>query len=373
MAHPPLTRRPVAPGLGRRDWLRLALGSAVMASTSASAAASRPLLRLAAAWDTPDQGGHRVGTLHADGSAWRVHREVDVPTRAHGLWQTRDGHLLSVARRPGDWLLRWTPEGRVLAWGWIDSDRAFNGHVTQSPDGRDIYTTETDLASGAGLVTRRDAHSLVRLDEWPTHGLDPHELLFDQDGTLLVANGGIPTRPESGRSKLDLSRMDASLVRLDPRGGRLLGQWRVADPRLSLRHLAWHGGLLGIAMQAEHDDAATRAASPVLAVFDGQSIRTCETPVPLEGYGGDVEATSDGFAASCPRANGVACWRSDGSWRGWIPLVQACALAPGDHRGGAVAGGQHAAVSFDPQARPVTRMRVPDTLRLDNHWIRLQH
>lgn len=365
--------RPCPPGalpLQRRAWLTLALGS--VALPGAGAAARREAPMLAAAWDRAAGAGHRVGTLRAGDSGWQVHGEIEVPTRAHGLWQTQDGLLLSVARRPGDWLLRWTPEGRPLAWCWIDADRAFNGHVVQSPDGRTLYTTETDLASGAGLVVMRDARSLARLDEWPTHGLDPHELLFDRDGTLLVANGGIPTRPESGRSKLDLSQMDASLVRLDPRDGRRLGQWRVADRRLSLRHLAWHGKLLGIAMQAEHDDPLARLSAPVLAVFDGRAIDTFDAPLPLHGYGGDIEGTSTGFAVSCPRADGVACWRADGRWQGLAALPRACALAPGNEAGTVVAGGHGAVIQLDVPASPARRSDMPDTLRLDNHWIGLR-
>jgi len=31
---------------------------------------------------------------------------------------------------------------------------------------------------------------LEKIDEWSTHGMDPHELLTDADGSLAVANGG---------------------------------------------------------------------------------------------------------------------------------------------------------------------------------------
>ena len=93
------------------------------------------------------------------------------------------------------------------------------------------------------MVGVRHARTLEKLAEWPTHGIDAHELIWDLHSpggpTLLVANGGVPTAPETGRSKRDLHRMDSSLVRLDATTGRLMGQWRLQDPRLSLRHLAW--------------------------------------------------------------------------------------------------------------------------------------
>ena len=35
-----------------------------------------------------------------------------------------------------------------------------------------VYTTETDIDTGASLIARRDARSLETDAEWPTHGID---------------------------------------------------------------------------------------------------------------------------------------------------------------------------------------------------------
>jgi hypothetical protein len=264
--------------------------------------------------------GRRAGAARR---ALQVSAALDVPTRAHGVWAERGGTLLAVARRPGDWLLRWRPEGegggKAIAWGWAEPDRAFNGHVIASPDGKTLYTTETNLETGQGLIGLRDAGTLEKTGEWPTHGMDPHELLLDGDGSLVVANGGIPALPETGRLKIHMNRMDASLVRLDTRNGALLGQWRLADKRLSLRHMAWGlapaaGGprALGIALQAEHDDIAAKiAAAPVLALFDGQKLRTC--------------------TAAC-RAGACRLWRRHRLGCGWF-----CGGLPARQRRGGVA------------------------------------
>jgi hypothetical protein len=177
-----------------------------------------------------------------------------------------------------------------------------------------------------------------------------------------------------------MDRMDASLVRLDTRTGALIGQWRLVDKRLSLRHIAWGepvaGGaqgrrLLGIALQAEHDDAAAKAASPVLAMFDGQRLQTHAAGAgqSLAGYGGDIAHTAGGFAVSCPRANGVALWRADGRWTGFLPLQEACALAAAPAPGGGPslwAAGRLAALTQD--SRGATRASPLTDLRLDNHW-----
>ncbi len=348
---------------------------------------------LAAAWDATE--GHRVGLLRAraGAAALDVRASVPVPTRAHALYVERSGTLLAVARRPGDWLLRWRRDGRELAWHWIEPDRVFNGHVIASPDGRRVFTTETDLEDGSGLIGVRDARTLAKLAEWPTHGMDPHELLWVPGSAgaprLMVANGGIPTLAETGRLKLHLDRMDSSLVCLDARGGALVGQWRLPDERLSLRHLAWQraagtgttgtdigpGTLprLGIALQAEHDDESRRRAAPVLAVFDGQRLQACEADRPLAGYGGQIVASADGFAVSCPRSNGVALWSAGGRWQGFEPLAEVCPLAvaePMKTPAALVWAGGRDAVRALGAVEPLPDLSAAP-LRLDNHWAAL--
>ncbi|MEW5787173.1 MAG: DUF1513 domain-containing protein [Pseudomonadota bacterium] len=346
------------PDLSRRHFLS-ALG-ALFGTLALPARATSLQPRLAASWQRGS--AYQVGLLALAGDKVEVAAALDLPTRAHGLLWEAAGTLLAVARRPGDWLLRWNAAGEPLAWRWIEPGRAFTGHVVASADGATLYTPETDLETGAGLIGVRDAASLEKQAEWPTHGIDPHQLLTDAQGRLWVANGGVPTRPETGRAKVDLPAMDASLACLAGRDGSLLGQWRLADRRLSLRHLAWNGGRLGIALQSEHDDPARRAAAPVLAVFDGRDLLTAGGP-PLAGYGGDVARLGDGFAVSCPRAQGVACFGPAGEWRGLWPLPEACALSQEGPE--PWAGGRDAVLAG------ATALALPPGLRLDNHWLRL--
>jgi hypothetical protein len=335
----------------------------------ARAANSDASVRLAAAWQAAN--GHQVGVLEQR-DALRIHSAIDVPTRAHALLQEPGGTLLAVARRPGDWLLRWDQTGKAVGWCWIEPRRAFTGHVVS--DGRTLYVAETDLDTGLGLIGVRDAVSLEKRAEWPTHGIDPHQLLWDagHPSALIVANGGVPTRSETGRVKLDLERMDSSLVRIDAATGELLGQWRLDDRRLSLRHLAWNADRLGIALQAEHDAPEAKAAAPVLAVFDGESLRPVAAPQTLAGYGGDVAPirtpVGNGFAVSCPRAQGIALFSVDGVWQGLIPLDEACALAATAEQ---VWGGGRFSVLALTSAMPMQAASVPQ-IRLDNHWISLR-
>ncbi|WP_240668402.1 DUF1513 domain-containing protein [Piscinibacter defluvii] len=342
----------------RRDWL--AGSAALLLAAAPTRAASMP--RLAAAWDDAE-GRHHAGWLQPQRGRLQVLRSIELPTRAHGLWIEPDGALLVVARRPGEWLLRWRA-GAPAQWCWSEPERRFCGHVIAAHGA--LYTTEAELDSGAGRVVRRDARSLAPLADGPSHGIDPHQLLSDADGSLLVANGGVPTRPESGRLKLDLDRMDPSLVRLDAHRGTLLGQWRLPDPRLSIRHLARHAdGTVGIALQSEHDDVARRAAAPLLALFDGHALRGVEPPRPLAGYAGDIAATRAGFVLAATRAGGLAHWRSDGTWGGFDALPEACALAARP-RDAWWAGGHGQVLQATDTG---STHRVTSALRLDNHWL----
>jgi hypothetical protein len=351
----------------RREFLA-SLAAVLAAPAWANTAAADDGTRLAATWQAGN--GYQVGILsHANGEL-SIRTAIDVPTRAHALLKEPSGTLLAIARRPGDWLLRWDEQGRPLVWRWIEPRRAFTGHAIS--DGDTLYITETDLDTGAGLIGVRDAKTLDKRAEWPTHGIDPHQLVWDAAGNILVANGGVPTRPETGRAKVDLARMDSSLVRLDARTGELLGQWRLEDRRLSLRHLAWNGARLGIALQAEHDDAKLKAAAPVLALFDGVSLRPASAQQPLAGYGGDIapvesDSAGPGFAVSCPRAQGIALFSADGEWLGTAPLAEACALTAAPDR--LWAGGRLQALAMNSD-RQDAHAALPG-IRLDNHWIRL--
>ena len=361
------------------------LGACVLAPGAAFATAGDRVY-LAAAWE--HRGSFHIGVLSTHegaGQALQVHAALEVPTRAHGLCVLPDGSVIATARRPGDWLVRWRPgTGGGPQWLWQDGERSFNGHVLASADGQRLYTTETDAETGASWVVVRDARTLAATAAWPTHGIDAHELVWDTRGnsggapTLIVANGGVPTAPETGRAKRDLGAMDSSLVRLDAHTGRLLGQWRLLDPRLSLRHLAWSpdGALLGIALQAEHDDAAIKNAAPVLALFDGTALRGVAAPDPiaqrLHGYGGSMAATPTGWAVSCPRAHGIATFSLQGDWQDLVPLPEVCPLAV---RSDALwAGGLASSLQNEQAAAPLAHPHGAGLqgARLDNHWVVLQ-
>ena len=362
-------------GFSRRRCLLAVAGGVLWPGAWATATSASATL--VAAWEADDR--YHVGLISVQGNTWSIQQSITVPTRPHALFVEPGGTVLVVARRPGDWLLRWRPgTTQRQQWHWIAGDRRFNGHAIASANSEQIWTTETNLDTAQGRLGVRDARSLEKTDEWTTHGLDPHELLALPEplgafpaGTLMVANGGIPTLPETGRSKRNLDRMDASLVALNPKTGALLGQWRLSDPYLSIRHLAWDASTqrLGIALQAEHPAAQERWRAPVLAVWEGERLTPSPEPPDLRGYGGAVAARpGGGFLVGCPRANAVAVFDAEARWLRSVALPDACAVAVG--AGQWWVGGSTGVLHAGPDQENValhanTYLHSP---RWDNHW-----
>lgn len=335
--------------LTRRQWLSAAgagclLGVGGVALASRAEAGERGTVvtdgavhRVAAAWDD-GRGGHFIGILRVTPTQVTVQARIEVPTRAHALVLEPQGSVLAVARRPGEWLLRWHPPGHADAtapagqrqWHWIDDGHRFNGHVLVGQDGGSLLTTETDLDTGAGRLVQRDRQTMAVTARWPTHGMDPHDMQVLPQGLLLVANGGIASRPETGRARLDLDQMDASLVALSPTDGRLHHSWTLPDQRQSLRHLAWHAsGRVAVALQAQHDDAAQRDNAPVLAILDLQRsvLHEVQASAGMAGYAGDVAVVGDNWYVSCPRSDTLMRLSLDGTQCARFALQDACALA----------------------------------------------
>lgn len=366
----------------RREFLKLsaaasvcAAGGRVLAATESNGA------RIAAAWRGPSSADtYFAGVLAADWASRRIviQQAVQLPTRPHGLLPTADGGILVVGVRPATWMMRIDADGQVARQVAEADDLRLNGHAIVSPAGDLVYTTETDFRSGRGRIGMRDASTLKKLDVWDSHGLEPHQLLVDRQGALLIANGGIPRTPTD--KKFDLSRMESSLVRLDGRTGKLLRRWQLEDARLSLRHLAWShlpgddDPLLGIAMQAEHDAASQRLAAPVLAVLDGDNLL-----LPTQGnsagagYAGDIAAATGGGFVLSNNQTGAAClWRPADPEK-LVPVVEmqeAYALAswagprPG---GGVLVATAPGLVRWHPAAKPLF-LPWPQPMALDNHW-----
>lgn len=353
----------------RRHLLSLLAGAVAVPALAHLAPARR---RLGIAWrGAQDSDPHHIGIIEVDWSARTLHilGSTPVPTRPHGLWPAADGGLLAVAARPGRWLMRLSAAGRAVDQVDVQDEpapRRLAGHVVASPDGQRLYTSETDLVTGRGRIGVRDARSLQKLDDWDSHGTEPHQVLVDATGNLMIANGGI-TRDATDR-KRDLHRMDASLVRLDAERGGLTGQWNLSDPRLSLRHLAWDTqGRLGIALQAEHEAAEDRANAPALALWQDEALRPITGGA---GHAGDIVGVPGGGFVISNALRDAAWWWNPAAPDQLVPVAQlhrASALASSD---GVLIAASRGLARWHPH-EPAVMLPWPQAMALDNHMVTL--
>jgi uncharacterized protein len=226
--------------IDRRDFLKAA-GASFAATLSPRAL--HALEATGAVFATSYQrrdGAYGVAVLSEDR---RMVFSADLPDRGHDVtFDPVSRHAVVFARRPGtfavvfDHTKRKQPLTITSAAG-----RHFFGHGLFSPDGRLLYATENDFENAAGMIGIYDAaDEFRRIGEFPTNGMDPHDMALMPDGrTLAIANGGIETHPDFGRAKLNLSTMKPSLVFVDRISGDLLEQHFLPAElhQLSIRHM----------------------------------------------------------------------------------------------------------------------------------------
>ena len=169
--------------------------------------------------------------------------QLALPARAHGMaFSAATGKTVAFARRPGTFAMvfdPWNKSEPVV----INSreDRHFYGHGAFSPDGRLLYASENDFDGNRGMIGLYDGrNSFRRIGEFDAHGIGTHDMTVSDDGALLViSNGGIETHPDFGRTKLNIDRMEPSLVMLDAKSGALIQRHRMPPSlsQLSTRHL----------------------------------------------------------------------------------------------------------------------------------------
>ncbi len=200
-------------------------------------------------------GSYRAGGFHASGAAAL---DLSLPGRGHSFAVRPDRRTAVLfARRPGRFALAIDLVRGAVATGFTaPRDRHFYGHGVFSPDGRFLYATENDFRGERGVIGIYDADKdWQRAGEVPSHGIGPHEIGLLSDGaTLAVANGGILTRPDLPRVKLNLATMAPSLCYIHRGSGKLLRQRRLSPAfhQLSIRHLAvGRDDTVAVAMQYE--------------------------------------------------------------------------------------------------------------------------
>lgn len=185
-------------------------------------------------------GSYAIATVSERGE---IIDQTALPARAHGMaFSHMTGKTVAFARRPGTYAMIIDPRGKSqpIVITAVDG-RHFYGHGAFSPDGRILYASENDFDANRGMIGLYDAtNRFERIGEFETYGVGPHDMTVSDDGRMLiVANGGIETHPDFGRTKLNLDSMQPSLTLIDAATGALIekhalpSQWA----QLSTRHV----------------------------------------------------------------------------------------------------------------------------------------
>jgi uncharacterized protein len=306
--------------LSRRDLLSgaLAAGAMPFVPGAAFATAGHPALFAAARREI--DGSYAAVLFTEDGDRSRL----VLPDRGHDLtFRPGTRECVIFARRPGRFAAVFSDDPRrEPVWFEASSGCHFEGHGVFSSDGRLLYSTENDFTGdeSRGVIGVRDAGARYRrIGEFASAGMDPHDMALLSDGrTLVVANGGIETDPETGRTALNLATMEPSLAYIDSKTGDMLER-HVLDKslhKLSIRHLAVVADdlvVFGCQYEGSPEDFPPligfhrRGQTPTLAPAPGDIQRG------LKNYIGSVAADASGaiVAASSPKGGLITFWDAE--------------------------------------------------------------
>lgn len=333
--------------------------------------------RFLSAADDAD-GGHCLLGLDAAGEPTYC---LPVPYRAHEARPLDDRLAIYFARRPGrQCYVVDMRAGALLATLGAQPGEHFCGHGVVSADGRHLFLTTYAFERQMGVVAIHEtAPPFARVGQIDTHGLDPHQLaLLPNGSTLVVANGGILTHPDSEREMLNLDSMDPSLVYLQLESGELLEQLRPHHHQISLRHLAVSAdGTVVIGAQ----DQTSGLENPHPLVFQhrsGGDLRPFDATASewrqMNQYIASMALSADGRLAlsTTPRGNSISLWdmadnrhvRSfpvrDVAGASWVPEQNSFLVSNGL--------GQMVYLRLQPEPRLELVSRSA-SLRWDNHLI----
>jgi hypothetical protein len=180
-----------------------------------------------------------------------------------------------------------------------------------SADGRLLFTPENDYESGTGRIAVWDrSRGYKRVGDFSSGGVGPHDMLrLPGRDQFVIANGGIDTHPESGRTPLNLPTMRANLTLIGAEGDiREVTQLDSALRLNSIRHLAVRDdGLVGFAMQWQGNSTDH---PPLVGLYRPGSGNppilgkaSAELHAGMKGYAGSISFAGNGaqVAISSPR------------------------------------------------------------------------
>ncbi len=270
-------------------------------------------------------------------AALDVRFQIPLPTRGHAAAaHPSRPEAVAFARRPGTFaIVVDCMTGDEKARIESPLDRHFYGHGTFSSDGKLLFTTENDYEAGRGRIGVWDAQNgYTRIDEWDSGGVGPHDIKrLPGTDTLVVANGGIDTHPDTGRTKLNIPSMAPNLAYVEEGAVVEIAVLPHHMHKNSIRHLAIsQHGVVAFGMQWQGDEAVR---SLVGTHQRGRAISLMTAPAEkvrqLDSYIGSIAYSNDGnsIAVTSPRGSVVHLYDVvTGQFTSERPLADVSGVAP---------------------------------------------
>jgi len=257
-------------------------------------------------------------------------KNVSIPVnfRGHGLNQhpTKKQFIVMMARSPGTlgMVLNIT-NGELTHTFCSQTDHHMHGHACYSADGNFLYTTESNFKTGEGFIIGRETTRYQVVSAYSSGGIGPHELAFMPDNkTLVVANGGLLTHPDSGRKILNLKSMKSNLSDIDSITGNLINSFSLKHSvidfsKASIRHLdVAKDGTVAIALQVQRSAMKHNKLIPLAILHKpGKPLAILNAPEQLlrklNDYMGSVKInlTSKTAAFTSPKGDMAMFWDLD--------------------------------------------------------------
>lgn len=271
-----------------------------------------------------DGGGTPLFSLPLPG---RGHAAAAHPTRPEAV---------AFARRPGTFAQILDCARRsIIAELSAPDERHFYGHGAFSQDGTRLFTTENAYELGEGRIGVWDAtDGYRRIGEFHSGGIGPHDLArLPGTDIFVVANGGIDTHPDTGRTKLNIPTMRPNLSYVTAEGA-LVDQAELPGEmhKSSIRHLAvCPDGRVTFACQWQGDMASVPPLQGLHRQGSEPVLLELAEAHHLEGYAGSIAVSGNGARVSVtyPRANRFGVWNDlDGRPGALFDMEDACGVAP---------------------------------------------
>ncbi len=261
---------------------------------------------------------------------------IPLPARGHAAAaHPNRPEAVAFARRPGTFAVvidcvSGKEEARLTA----PKGRHFYGHGAFSSSGDWLFTTENDFEAGRGRVGVWDvAAGYTRVAEFDSGGIGPHDIKrMPNSDMLVIANGGIDTHPDTGRTKLNIATMQSNLSYIEDGVVIETARLTAEHQKNSMRHLAVNpSGDVAIGMQWQGDSVAPALIARhklgrdiIYAALSEDLLRA------LNGYIGSIAYAQDGtsIGATSPRGNIIDTYRADDmSLSGRSTITDVCGIA----------------------------------------------